>query len=275
MRRSERGAGGREPRHLAVPGVVHWQAVRWSWVVLVLAGCTSALPRNVIIAPGPPPETARLHARPAAEFRPGQPGLWPLGVDATRDGLLYVPEAARTRRVPLLVMLHGYGSSPGRIWPAVKSDAEERSVAVLLPASRLVSWDFTHGDFGADRAFIDAALASTFLRVPVDPAHVALGGFSAGATFALSLGPSNGDLFEWIFAFSPTGLEVAGRVGKPRFLLAHGTADTIVPIAMSSREIVPALRDAGYWVAYREFPGGEHEFFPDAVHEAFTLLVSN
>jgi phospholipase/carboxylesterase len=275
MRRSERGPGGREPRHLAVPVVMHSPAVRFVSLVLLLAGCTGALPRNIRIAPGPPPETARLQARPAPEFRPGTPGLWPLGVGATRDGLLYIPEAARTRRVPLLVMLHGYGSSPEHIWPAIKRDAEDRSVAVLLPASRLVSWDFAHGDFGADRAFIDAALASTFLRVPVDPAHVALGGFSAGATFALSIGPSNGDLFEWIFAFSPTGLEVAGRVGKPRFLLAHGTADPVVLIGMSSREIVPALRAAGYWVAYREFPGGEHEIFPDAVHEAFSLLVSD
>jgi len=28
-------------------------------------------------------------------------------------------------------------------------------------------------------------------------------------------------------------------------------------------------------VVYREFPGGDHEVFPDAVHEAFTLLVSD
>ena len=221
------------------------------------------------------PETARLHARPDQAFRPGEPGLWPLGLGSTRDGLLYIPEVARTRRVPLLVMLHGSGGSPGHIWPTVKHDAEERSVAVLMPTSRLRSWDFVQGDFGVDRAFIDAALAATFLRVPVDPDHVALGGFSAGATFALSLGPSNGDLFEWIFAFSPTGLEVAGRVGHPRFLLAHGTMDEIVPVWGSSRQIVPALRAAGYWVVYREFPGGEHQVFPDAVHEAISLLVSD
>jgi len=272
----ERGPGSREQRHPPVAAVVHCQAVRWVSLVLVLAGCTTAQPRNVRIDPGPPPETARLHARPEPEFRPGQPGLWPLGVGSPRDGLLYVPEAARTRRVPLLVMLHGAGGSPGHMWPAIKNDADERSVAVLLPASRQWSWDFSPGgDFGADRAFLDAALASTFLRVPVDPAHVALGGFSAGATFALSFGPSNGDLFSWIFAFSPTGLVVTGRVGHPRFLVAHGTADSLVPIGKSSREIVPALRAAGDWVVYREFPGGDHEVFADAVHEAFTLLVSD
>jgi len=48
-----------------------------------------------------------------------------------------------------------------------------------------------------------------------------------------------------------------------------------VPIGNSSREIVPALRAAGDRVVYREFPGGDHEVFADAVHEAFTLLVSD
>ena len=276
MRGSQRGPGGREPRHLAVPVVVHWQVVRWVPMLLLLAGCASAPSGNVRIDPDPPPETARLHARPDPEFRPGQPGLWPIGVGTTRDGLLYVPEAARSRPVPLLVMLHGAGGSPGQLWQAIRGDAEERSVAVLMPASRQWTWEFKRGgDFSFDRAFIDAAMASTFRRVPVDPAHVALGGFSAGATFALSLGPSNGDLFHWIFGFSPTGLEVAGRVGHPGFLIAHGTADTIVPIGGSSRQIVPALRAAGDRVVYREFPGGGHEFFPDAVHEAFSLLVSD
>ena len=77
------------------------------------------------------------------EFRPGQPGLWPLGLGLQRDGLLYVPRAALTRRVPLLVMLHGAGSSPARIWTTVQNDADERDVAVLMPASRESSWDFT------------------------------------------------------------------------------------------------------------------------------------
>ena len=223
---------------------------------------------------GPVPETVRLHARPELGFHPAESGLRPLGLGSTRDGLLYVPEAARSHPVPLLVMLHGAGGSAGRIWPTVRSDAEERGVAVLMPDSRGWSWDYHLGDFGEDRRFIDAALAETFRRVPVDAGHLALGGFSAGATMALSLGTSNGDLFACVFAFSPTGIAVTGQVGHPRFLVAHGLQDELVPIAFSSRAIVPALRSAGYWVVYRELPG-EHEVFPEAVHEAFALLVGD
>ena len=255
--------------------MVHWVAVPRFLVVLLLGGCASAPPpANVRITPGDPAESARLHSRPEARFRPAQPGLFPLGLGSPRDGLLYIPEAAHTRRVPLLVMLHGAGSAAARMWDAIRTDAEERQVAVLLPESRLWSWDFLHGDFGADRTFIDEALDETFRRVPIIPNRIALGGFSAGATFTLSIGPSNGDLFRWLFAFSPTGMEVAGRVGKPRFMVVHGTVDSVVPIGQSSRAIVPALRAGGDWVVYREFPG-DHEIFPDAVHEAFSLLLSD
>jgi phospholipase/carboxylesterase len=253
---------------------VHCPAVSRFLVVLLLAGCATAPPANVRITPGVPPETARLKSRPETKFRPAEPGLFPLGLGSPRDGLLYIPQAAHTRRVPLVVWLHGAGSSAARMWEAVRTDAEERQVAVLLPESRQWSWDFLHGDFGADRAFLDEALDETFRRVPVDPTRIALGGFSAGATFTLSIGPSNGDLFRWLFAFSPTGMEVDGRVGFPRFMVAHGIADSLVPIGQSSRAIVPALRRYGDWVVFREFPG-DHEIFPDAVHEAFTLLVSN
>ncbi len=247
---------------------------RSALLALVLAGCAGGPPPNVRIETGPAPETVRLHARPEPGFHPAEPGLRHLGLGAARDGLLFVPVTARSHPVALLVMLHGAGGSAGRIWPTVKSDAEEHGVAVLMPDSRGWSWDYQLGDFGEDRRFLDAALAETFHRVSVDAGHIALGGFSAGATMALSLGTSNGDLFGWVFAFSPTGIAVTGRVGHPRFLVAHGLQDGLVPIASSSRAIVPALRSAGYRVVFRELPG-EHEVFPEAVHEALSLLVSD
>ena len=247
---------------------------RSALLALVLAGCAGSPPPNVRLENVPAPETVRLHARPEPEFHPAEPGLRRLGLGSSRDGLLFVPEAARSHPVPLLVMLHGAGGSAEHIWPTVKSDAEGHGIAVLLPESRGWSWDYHLGNFGADLRFIEAALAEAFRRVPVDAGHVALGGFSAGATMALSLGTSNGDLFKWVFAFSPTGIAATGEVGHPSFLIAHGLQDGLVPIAGTSRAIVPALRSAGYRVVFREFPG-EHEVFPDAVHEALSLLVSD
>ena len=121
-------------------------------------------------------------------------------------------------------------------------------MAVLLPDSRRWTWQFTPGDFGSDLDFIDAALALTFERVPVDPTRIALAGFSAGGSIALSLGPSNGDLFRWVMAFSPTGIVVIGMEGHPRFFVAHGTLDEVAPIAIDQpghRARAPGCRGHG------------------------------
>jgi len=46
-------------------------------------------------------------------------------------------------------------------------------------------------------------------------------------------------------------------------------------IGSPSRIAVPVLRAAGDWVVYRGFPGGGHHGFPEAVHEAFSLMDSD
>jgi phospholipase/carboxylesterase len=236
-----------------------------------LPGCSNGRP-NERLDDGLPPASARLLARPGAQASRLAAGLHPLGLGPGRDGLLYVPAASQAGSVPLLVMLHGAGSSAGRMWESIRRDVGE-GVAVLLPESRGWTWDFVHGDFGPDLRFIDAALERTFAMVPVDSRRIALAGFSAGGAMALSLGPSNGDLFSWVFAFAPTFMDAAGRVGRPRFFVAHGTADTIVPIDRSSRAIVPALRAGGYFVVYREMAGWPHAVAPESVHEALSFLV--
>ena len=97
-----------------------------------------------------------------------------------------------------------------------------------------------------------------------DAKRVGIGGFSDGASYALSLGLANGDLFSRIFAFSPGFIREATPVGKPVIDVFHGTRDRILPIDATSRRIVPRLRRQGYDVTYVEFDGphtvlSEHE----------------
>jgi phospholipase/carboxylesterase len=84
---------------------------------------------------------------------------------------------------------------------------------------------------------------------------VALGGFSDGASYALSLGLTNGDLFTHLIAFSPGFMAPGGEVGRPRCYVAHGTRDAVLPIDRCSRRLVPVLERAGYAVRYHEFDG--------------------
>ena len=210
-----------------------------------------------------PTEEARSGTRLAA--RPGNPtitptvGLSPLGLGQERDGVLLVPEGySADTPAPLFVALHGAGGE-ARNWSNYYIQAESRGMILLAPDSRAATWDLIRGGFGPDVVFLDQALRHTFARCRIDPERIALGGLSDGATYALSLGVSNGDLFSHLVAYSPGFMTVSGQtVGKPKVFVSHGTDDTVLPVTISRDVIVPALRDSGYDVTYEEFVGG-HE----------------
>ncbi len=126
--------------------------------------------------------------------------------------------------------------------------------------------------YGPDIDFLNQALAYTFDRCAVDRQRLAIGGFSDGASYGLSVGLASGDLFTHILACSP-GFAIPGPTrGRPRIFVSHGTADQILPIESTSRRIVPALERAGYAVTYREFDG-PHAVPPAIAREALTWFT--
>jgi predicted esterase len=204
----------------------------------------------------------------------GSAGLHPLGLDAARDSYLYVPESYWPQRpMPLVLMLHGAGGHAHHGLGVLRNLADAYEFIVLAPASRGGTWDMLMDGYGADVALIDRALAATFERYAVDPRRLAIGGFSDGASYALSLGVANGDLFTHVLAFSPGYMAPGGQQGAPAVFVSHGTGDRVLPIGRCSRRVVPLLQQAGYGVRYREFPGG-HTVPPEIAREAvqwFTL----
>ncbi|MGE3178440.1 MAG: alpha/beta hydrolase, partial [Vicinamibacterales bacterium] len=139
--------------------------------------------------------------------------------------------------------------------------------------SRGRTWDAIRDDFSVDVQFINRVLEHVFARLPVDPRRLAVGGFSDGASYALSLGLANGDLFPSVVAFSPGFVIGAPTHGRPRFYVSHGTNDQILPIDRCSRVIVPRLRSGGYDVTFREFEG-RHEVPPDVATEGFRWMLA-
>jgi len=217
----------------------------------------------------PDEHPARLRARPAPHARPlREPGRSALGLVRGRDGLLHVPPAAAAGEpLPLLVVLHGAGSSAARAIDLMTGLADEAGIILLAPDSRGATWDAIRGGFGPDVAYLDGALEQVFASCPVDPARVVLEGFSDGASYALSLGIGNGDLFTHLVAFSPGFAAPALQVGRPRVFVTHGVHDAVLPIERCSRRLVPALRAAEYDVTYEEFDGG-HVVPPELAREA-------
>ena len=122
-----------------------------------------------------------------------------------------------------------------------------------------------------DIAFIDRALTSVFQRVAIDPARLTIEGFSDGATYAIGVGISNGDLFQRVVAFSPGFILPVEPHAKPRVFISHGTRDQILPIDQCSRRIVPDLKNAKYDVTYHEFDG-PHTVPPEMAKEAIAWM---
>jgi predicted esterase len=222
-----------------------------------------------------PGNEGRLTARPDLETKTSAEGEHRLDLDdgAGRGAILQMPSKPSADRLPLLVLLHGAGGGGERMLRRLGHAGDNAGVAVLAPDSRGPTWDAIRGGFGADVAFINRALQRVFQVVAVDPARLAVGGFSDGATYALSLGLINGDLFRRVVAFSPGFVVDASTHGRPRFFVSHGTADDILPIDRCSRQIVPALRRRGYDVTFREFDGG-HEMPPAIAIEGLAWLAA-
>jgi predicted esterase len=199
--------------------------------------------------------------------------MHPLGLSARRDGVLVIPEAVTSgRRLPVLVALHGAGGTGRQMADLVGPVATSRGVAVLAPDSRARTWDVILGGYGPDVAFLDEALAVTFAMVRAAPDAVSVGGFSDGASYALSIGLANGDLFGSVLAYSPGFLAAPTEVGRPRIFVSHGTQDAVLPIDRCSRRLVPTLRADGYDVRYDEFSGG-HMVPQGVVADSFDWLL--
>jgi phospholipase/carboxylesterase len=212
----------------------------------------------------------RLTTRPVANASPGEAGLYELEIGQDRDGVLYIPDADGPR--PLMVVLHGATMSARSMVRPLLSVADDAGVVLLVPDSRGQTWDVLMGGYGPDLAFIDEALTATFAQCSIDPDAIGVGGISDGASYALSIGVANGDLFSSIVAFSPGFIAPLAVVGQPRVFVSHGVHDRILPIDVCGRPIVAGLRQAAYDVEYLEFDGG-HEMPEPVVRTAFTWFV--
>lgn len=215
----------------------------------------------------------RLRARPSQPVGAAPAGLQRLELDVGRDGLLYVPAGYRPDHpAPLAVMLHGAGGNAQHGISLLHELADAAGLVLLAPESRRQTWDVIMGGYGPDVTYLDRALAQLFARYGVDPARLAVGGFSDGASYALSLGITNGDLFSHVIAFSPGFMAPAPRKGAPRLFISHGTRDQVLPIGPCSRRIVPQVERAGYDVLYHEFDG-PHTVPAEIAREAVDWLI--
>lgn len=198
----------------------------------------------------------RLRARPAkSATATAATGVNPLHLRPERDALVYIPASAPDP-APFVLYLHGATGSDQQGIRRLSALADELGFVVVSPASQEGTWDAMISGFGPDVRFIDQALSKAFGMRRADPAKIAVCGFSDGASYALALGLSNGDLFRHVIAYSPGFIPPGvSKTGNPRIFISHGTRDQILPIDECSRRMVPELKQAGYNVKFQEFDG--------------------
>ncbi|WP_200207407.1 alpha/beta hydrolase [Micromonospora coerulea] len=215
------------------------------------------------------PRHGRLSARPAPPAARGATGLVPFTPpDGGPPALAYAPPGDGPYR--LVVLLHGAGGTARQGLDLLLPLADAHRLLLLAPQATASSWDLVGEGFGPDVHRIDGLLGTVFAAYPVT--GVAIGGFSDGASYALSLGLTNGDLVDAVLAFSPGFAAPLVTHGRPRAFVSHGTEDPVLPIDVCSRRLVPRLHSLGYPVEYAEFPGG-HEVPTEIRQRAVSWLA--
>jgi phospholipase/carboxylesterase len=220
----------------------------------VVVGC-----REGFDPTGPRQGNARLTARPGNVTGVIASGEHTLTLPSGRTARIIVPASYTGDPLPFALLLHGFSSNAQGALQPFRTFADNREIILLAidASGNTGTWDALDRRWGQDVVNIDEALAFAFSRVAVDPARLAVEGFSDGATYALALGRANGDLFTRIAAQSPGFIFPLAEVGSPAIYITHGIFDAVFPIDETGLAIADEL-SARYDVRYVEYEGG-HE----------------
>lgn len=202
-------------------------------------------------------DPGRLTTRPHKPTKTITPGEHVVADEAGRRAILFVPPSYDpARAAPFFLALHGATGSGDRMLSGSRAAAEAHGVVMLSPSSHDYTWDAIRGTYAGDFAQIDRLMNDVFDQCTIDPQRIAVGGFSDGATYALSIGLINGDVFTHLVGHS-AGFIIGGtRHGRPKVFLSHGRQDNILPIDQCGRRIAAQLRRDGYDLRFDEFDGG-------------------
>jgi len=162
------------------------------------------------------------------------------------------PTADPAEPAPLLVLLHGFGSDPARVDAqlGLREEAAARGVLYAVPEGTLGAdgrrfWNASDACCGRDRSGVDDSaylalvirtLAATYA---VDPARVAVVGYSNGGFMAYRTACDHADLVSVVVSLAGAmpADDDACRPSRPVTVVqAHGTDDAVIAAGGGRRE---------------------------------------
>lgn len=221
---------------------------------------------------------------PAPEVVPSTPETRTGVIELAGKAYAYLPRGMDARPRPLLVSLYGAGGQASAVLDAYREFADREGFILMIPTSARGTWDMIEDlktrigiemnvtpRYGRDLKAIDAALADLFSKVAIDPERIGIVGFSDGATYALSIGTANPQLFDTVIAFSPGPAFPTKFDPNQKVFISHGENDNVLPYS-NTRSIASKLRVKKMTVEFEKF-SGKHEVPNEIREKALALFL--
>jgi phospholipase/carboxylesterase len=194
--------------------------------------------------------------------------------------------------MPLLILLHGYGSNEADLFELRKYFPENFLVvsarAPIPINANGYEWyereqdngkrSARKADMDKSRALITQFIDQVVKQYKADPGQVYLVGFSQGAIMSYIMGvtlpgklkgiaPLSGMLMEW----ARPGIKITPELKRLKIFIGHGTADKMVP-PEEDRESYEFLRKKGLNPEYHTYAGMAHSISGDEIQDLVKWL---
>jgi phospholipase/carboxylesterase len=225
------------------------------------------------------PQRRRAGSLRALAWRASQRSAREFNLFESPQPLAFIPDIVDAKKpAPMILLLHGAGQRAERLLTRITPAAQARGVIILAPQAASATWDIIRAfrgaaiNFSEDAQRLDASLSALFAQFTIDPKRVAIGGFSDGASYALSLGPRNQELFTHIMGFSPGGFVPFEDKARAKVFVSHGRQDQILNFENAAESVVPDMKAQGFDVRFEAFDG-KHVFREEEIAKAMDWFL--
>jgi predicted esterase len=181
------------------------------------------------------------------------------------------PHFDKTKRVPLIVALHGYGSDAQDIASAWRGPAASAGAILIAPqALQKAGGGFSWGVVEQGEFLVMRAIEKTQAEYNVDPKRIILTGFSQGGGMCFTIGVRHPEMLAGVISIAGyydhrvDPFPAQASVKLPKFVIMNGANDES---ADNNRDAAKRLEAISVPVLFRIYENVGHAFPPNREQE--------